>query len=102
MTRTRTVPGTSPAITQDTIESVVLVIGRSVDGTINSTYTKLEYNIANRLADGTIVSRPKETQVLSAWTAALQTGVEAMYDAILVDAEAKGHIGAGTDTDDLP
>lgn len=102
MTRTRTVPGTSPDITQDTIESVVLVIGRSVDGTINSTYTKLEYNIANRLADGTIVSRPKETQALAAWTAALQIGVEAMYDAILVDAEAKGHIGAGTDTDDLP
>ena len=102
MTRTRTIPGTSPDITQDTIESIVLVIGRSVDGSINSTYTKLQYNIANRLADGTIVVRPQEEQALSAWSTALQVGVEAMYVEVLVDATAKGHIGAGTDTDDIP
>ena len=102
MTRTRTTPGTSPPVTQDTIEYVTLVIGRHADGTINSDYTKLQYHIANRIADGTVVNRPSAVAVLATWSAGLQAGVEAMYDAVLVDAESKGLIGAGSDSDDIP
>ena len=101
MARTRTTPATSPQITQDTIDYFIVQIGRDSAGVANPALTTLKYMVSNRLADGTPVVKTEESQTISEWSGALQTGIEAAFDAVLVDAENQGLIGAGTDSDDL-
>jgi len=102
MARTRTTPETRADIALDTIESFGLTMRYDASGVSDTSRVSFRYTVNNRLADGTVVATQSSAQLHADWTAGLESAIETFYAAVLTDAEAKGLIGAGTDSDDFP
>jgi len=101
MARTRTTPVVTRSIVTDTVERFGLVIDRRQDGSIINRNVRLTYQIANRDDAGEPVNYITERLRFSDVGANTRKTLRDLHDAILAHAEAQGHIGAGTDDDEL-
>lgn len=103
MARNRTTPTDLPTvtITTDRILNFGVVMEYNADGSPNTDSIVFQYEIEHVDSNGKRTGIAVERIAFADWTTAVKTDLKAIRDKVLVDAENKGHIGAGTDSDDL-
>lgn len=102
MARTRTTPEnrTLPDLTTDRIRSFSVNVEYDENGVVRESIN-FDYSIEHLDANGETIGFDREVINIDGWPASLKTEIKSIRDKVLVDAEAKGYIGAGTDTNDL-
>ena len=102
MPRTRTTPTPIKTAHYDTIDIMVLQIAYDSNLQVSLPNTKFSYGITNRDAAGWPVN---EVSVEIPWgelPPSVKTDLRSIFDKALLDAENKGHMGEGTDGNDIP
>jgi hypothetical protein len=102
MPRTRTKPTPITTAFADTIEFIALQIAYTSALEVSLVETKLTYGIANRDSAGEIIHRESIDVPWNDLPANVKAAYKDIYALTLIHAESKGHIGAGTDSGDLP
>ena len=101
MPRKRKKPEVLSVIHFDTIDFIGLSVAYTEKMELAMSGTKVVYGVNNRNSEGNPVST---TQVEIPWEdvpAKLKTELKSVHKRILAHAEREGHIGEGTDRDDL-
>lgn len=98
--RTRTTPETvSVDITTDRIERFELDVAYNNDGTVDKENTVFHYTVSNVNSDGSIADRQSYVSNVNNWPTVFRNEMKTIRNLILTDAENRGFIGAGTNTE---
>lgn len=102
MPRVRTSPEVIATATRDVINFFAIEIGYSTDGDILLSQTKFVYGVTNSNENHETLRQIREEIKWADIPRAAKSDLKALYQKVLVHAEAQGHIGAGSDEGDLP
>ncbi len=102
MARTRTNPETRPTITTDRLMQFGATIAYNANGTPDTDNIDFFYVVNNLDADGDVVKSTKQIVDFKDWPATFKSDIKAVRNKVLIDATARGLMGSGTDTDDMP
>ena len=101
MSRTRTAPETRPAISTDRLKSMVVTMEYNDDGSVNRDSINFIYSFESVDADNKVYDSFHETINIDQWPATAKADIKSLRDKVMVDAQNKGRIKPGTDTDDM-
>ncbi len=102
MARTRTNPESRPTITTDRLMQFGATIAYNDNGTPDTDNIDFFYVVNNLDADGDVVQSTKQIVDFTDWPVNFKADIKSLRDKVLIDATARGLMGTGTDTDDLP